>query len=179
MHQAENDQHIQTHSSQRRSKPRLLSRPARLLFVRAGKARGPRGAETIDSRVCTYVLLRLWAASLGLEEAGLCGRGLALTNLFCSVVRPRFLQHDLVVAWGSILTLFSFIRESQIGVGQTHCFLKVGTSWSVWSVTLVPFWFTRGRMRSYSSEWAWGWASARAWRQAMTTRVNCILLSLM
>lgn len=173
MHQAENDQHIQTHSSQRRSKPRLLSRPARLEFVRAEKARGGHGD------VCTYSELRLWAASLGLEEAGLCGRGLALTNLFCSVVRPRFLQHALALTWGCILTLFSFIRESQIGVGQTHFSLKLGTSWSVWSVTLVPFWFTRGRMRSYSSERAEGWASARAWRQAMTTRVNCILFNLM
>lgn len=75
---------------------------------------------------------------------------------------------------GFILTLFSFIRGSQIGVGQTHAFWKLGTSWSVWSVTLVPFWFTRGRMRSYSSARAWGWASARAWRQEMTRREKCI-----
>lgn len=76
---------------------RLLSRPARLSFVRATRARGHGGAEIIDSRVlCTYGELRLWAAPLGLEEAGLCGRGLALTNLFFAAPSDRkFFQHDL------------------------------------------------------------------------------------
>lgn len=63
-------------------------------FVRAEKARGGgHGEQELSTAgyVCTYGELRLWAASLGLEEAGLCGRGLALTNLFCSVVRPAIL----------------------------------------------------------------------------------------